>query len=185
MTEAVAFLYVLRAYYVLFTTLLSAVCRKRCQLSSRARPFIRAHDLQALHTHIFTLAVHRAWGIFFVVVYGTKSELQIIGTGCAPAVLGVTFMLITVRVGLGWAQEFKHSPTEDAGGTIQWAVPPLSQSAMSNHRDDAGSPAPVPLVNFSLAGATRTGTIKDDDGERSNTATEMEKKKQGFVLGIV
>ena len=56
--------------------------------------------------------------MFFVVVYAMQSHLQIIVTGCAPAVLGVTFMLITARVGLGWGHESRAGRD-----TIQWAVP--------------------------------------------------------------
>lgn len=55
-----------------------------------------------------------------------QSHLQIIGTRCAPVVLGVTFMLITVRVGLGWGHESRAE-----SDTIQWAAPepPRSQES--------------------------------------------------------
>ena len=40
----------------------------------------------------------------FVVLYATESTLQTICSGCGPTVIGIAFMLITVRVGLGWGQ---------------------------------------------------------------------------------
>ncbi|KAI0740986.1 hypothetical protein C8Q76DRAFT_609617 [Earliella scabrosa] len=67
-------------------------------------------------------ALYTAWGIFFVVVYATGSHLQIVGTSCAPVVLGVTFMLITVRVGLGWGQESRITSS-----SLVWAPPPQFQ----------------------------------------------------------
>ena len=44
------------------------------------------------------------WGIFYVILFGTKSFFQTIGSGCAPVVIGLTFMLITIRVGMNGEQ---------------------------------------------------------------------------------
>ena len=73
-------------------------------------------------------------------VYGAKSHLQIIGTGCAPVVLGVTFMLITVRVGLGWAQESKRT---NSSGSIEWAVPTNRRSRSSFRHSDTAHIFPI------------------------------------------
>ena len=43
-----------------------------------------------------------AWAISFVILYATGSTLQTVIAGCGPAVIGITFMLITVRAALGW-----------------------------------------------------------------------------------
>lgn len=51
----------------------------------------------------------------FVIFYATKSALQTIGSGCGPAVIGIAFMLITVRVGLGWGHDSRSVPSEGLG----------------------------------------------------------------------
>ncbi|KAI0759693.1 hypothetical protein BD413DRAFT_595966 [Trametes elegans] len=59
----------------------------------------------ALAIFVESAALCTAWAIFFVVTYLLRSPLQTLGTGCGPVMLGIAFMLITVRVGLGVGQE--------------------------------------------------------------------------------
>ena len=90
-----------------------------------------------LSTHV--TGNYSAWGVFFVVVYGTRSHLQIIGTGCAPVVLGVTFMLITVRVGLGLDPDSRYT-----GTTLHWAAPPRSEASHMS----GDYPMPLQSISF-------------------------------------
>ncbi|RPD57938.1 hypothetical protein L226DRAFT_470246 [Lentinus tigrinus ALCF2SS1-7] len=78
--------------------------------------------LETMAIFVESAALYAVWGVFYVVVYGTKSHLEIIGTGCAPTVLGVTFMLITVRVGLGWAQESRVAANSLSSQSARAAV---------------------------------------------------------------
>ncbi|KAI9066151.1 hypothetical protein FKP32DRAFT_1566426 [Trametes sanguinea] len=50
---------------------------------------------------IESAALYSAWALFFVIVYAARSPLQTIGSGCGPTMIGISFMLINVRVGLG------------------------------------------------------------------------------------
>ncbi|KAI1782480.1 hypothetical protein LXA43DRAFT_1068703 [Ganoderma leucocontextum] len=87
---------------------------KRTGLRDGGHSLLPENDLatkEAMVIFVESAALYMAWGMFFVVVYGLQSHLQIISTGCAPVVLGVTFMLITVRVGLGWGQESRVGGT--------------------------------------------------------------------------
>ncbi|KAI0697413.1 hypothetical protein C8T65DRAFT_582681 [Cerioporus squamosus] len=99
--------------------------------------------LETMAIFVESAALYTAWGIFFVVAYGMKSYLNIIGTGCAPTVLGVTFTLITVRVGLGWAQGSRESTSSCGCGRPSQAR--------------SGGRAPViPLTALSFAGPTHS-----------------------------
>ena len=55
-------------------------------------------------------ALYSAWATLFVILYLSRSPLQTVGSGCGPSMIGISFMLITVRVGLGWSQESKFGP---------------------------------------------------------------------------
>ncbi|KAI8996467.1 hypothetical protein BD414DRAFT_478091 [Trametes punicea] len=57
--------------------------------------------MEGLVIFIESAALYSAWTIMFVIFYLTGSSLQMIGSGCGPTVIGIAFMLITVRVGLG------------------------------------------------------------------------------------
>ncbi|KAI0739673.1 hypothetical protein C8Q80DRAFT_1200135 [Daedaleopsis nitida] len=66
----------------------------------------------ALAIFVESAAMYSAWTIIFVVLYATRSTLQTIGSGCGPTVIGIAFMLITVRVGLGWGQDSRAVTSE-------------------------------------------------------------------------
>lgn len=48
---------------------------------------------------------YRTWTVFFAASYQSGSNLQFLASGCMPVVAGIAFMLINVRVGLGWARK--------------------------------------------------------------------------------
>lgn len=62
-------------------------------------------DLSPPSRPSLSLSPLSAWALMFVVFYTTRSALQTIGSGCGPTITGIAFMLITVRVGLGWGQD--------------------------------------------------------------------------------
>ncbi|KAH9909431.1 uncharacterized protein BXZ73DRAFT_84126 [Epithele typhae] len=130
----------------------------------------------ALAIFVESAALYTAWGIFFVVVYSVKSNLQIIGTSCAPSVLGVTFMLITVRVGLGWEFERNGSMSTGSGsvGTIQWARRPLSQSEAQS--------GPMPLNTLSFAAAHTAMSTSNEGADSNSIRSRLEKRTDAGAL---
>ncbi|KAI0715807.1 hypothetical protein C8T65DRAFT_770703 [Cerioporus squamosus] len=124
--------------------------------------------LETMAIFVESAALYTAWGIFFVVTYGMKSYLNIIGTGCGPTVLGVTFTLITVRVGLGWAQESRESTS-----SFGWGRPSQARSG--------GRATVIPLAALSFAGTTHSTT----EDQTSISLASPQKARHGPSLSEV
>ena len=60
----------------------------------------------------------RSWSLFFFITYKLRSALHYPGSNCWPQVSGIAYMLITVRIGLGWAHKGSSMgyPPHAAGG---------------------------------------------------------------------
>ncbi|TFK91986.1 hypothetical protein K466DRAFT_269660 [Polyporus arcularius HHB13444] len=144
----------------------TAVIAYRIWATNRSMKNLGLYDggrslLESMAIFVESAALYSAWGIFYVIVYGLKSHLEIIGTGCAPTILGVTFMLITVRVGLGWAQESRiytqsigwARPSESRSG--QEVIPALSfaRATDSTLEDQASISLGSPRKDPTLSGA--------------------------------
>ncbi|KAI0764237.1 hypothetical protein BD413DRAFT_482919 [Trametes elegans] len=78
------------------------------QPSDEARPHLyrRRLDCGALVIFIESAAFYTFWTLFFVVSFSANSYLEAFAFHCIPAATGISFMLIVVRVGLGfhWSQ---------------------------------------------------------------------------------
>ncbi|KAI0764238.1 hypothetical protein BD413DRAFT_673558 [Trametes elegans] len=75
---------------------------------------------EALVIFIESAALYTSWTLFFLVSYSANSILEAFAFHCIPAATGISFMLIIVRVGLG----FHWSPAAgDGTGTLPSAVP--------------------------------------------------------------
>ncbi|KAH9850459.1 hypothetical protein C2E23DRAFT_311580 [Lenzites betulinus] len=57
---------------------------------------------EALVIFIESAALYTAWTLFFLVSYSANSLLEAFAFHCIPAATGISFMLIIVRVGLGF-----------------------------------------------------------------------------------
>lgn len=72
------------------------------------------------------MATLRTWTIFFLTCYESRSNLQLLAIDAAGVFSGIAFMLINVRVGLGWAHDGRPRLTGDPGsGTgivLSWGV---------------------------------------------------------------
>ncbi|KAI0357204.1 hypothetical protein OH77DRAFT_1399616 [Trametes cingulata] len=87
------------------------ICRIDCvpdmvqQQSSEARSHLRGRAL-TLVIFIESAAFYTFWTLFFVVAFCANSLLEQFAFHCIPAATGISFMLIVVRVGLGfhWSQ---------------------------------------------------------------------------------
>ncbi|TBU27905.1 hypothetical protein BD311DRAFT_664523 [Dichomitus squalens] len=72
--------------------------------------------LNSMAILVESAAFWTSWVVLYLIWYLTGSPLEAIGSGTAPVVIGITFMLITVRVGLGLGQE-----TRPTTASMQWA----------------------------------------------------------------
>ncbi|KAJ7085890.1 hypothetical protein C8R44DRAFT_531994, partial [Mycena epipterygia] len=71
--------------------------------TSRAvRPYGGQRLKSVLSILIESAALYTSWNLFFFVSYEVQSNLQFIAADCWPAVAGISYMLIHVR--LGWTQ---------------------------------------------------------------------------------
>ncbi|KIY49889.1 hypothetical protein FISHEDRAFT_14909, partial [Fistulina hepatica ATCC 64428] len=53
---------------------------------------------------IESVVLYTIWSIVFGSIYWVESSMQIVFLNSMPSIAGISFMLINVRVGLGWAQ---------------------------------------------------------------------------------
>ncbi|KAI0753190.1 hypothetical protein C8Q80DRAFT_1267613 [Daedaleopsis nitida] len=81
--------------------------------------------LDCMAIPVESAALESANVILYLVWYLTGSRLETIGSGCGPVVIGITFMLIIVRVGLGRAHESRMDES-----TLRWATPVVLISAV-------------------------------------------------------
>ncbi|KAJ7579079.1 hypothetical protein C8J56DRAFT_1110143 [Mycena floridula] len=68
---------------------------------------------------IESAVVYTTWTIFFFACYQSGSNLQFVSVDCWAVMAGISFMMINVRVGLGWAQ--KSHMTSDRGASFSGA----------------------------------------------------------------
>ncbi|KAI0641675.1 hypothetical protein C8Q79DRAFT_918868 [Trametes meyenii] len=85
---------------------------------------------EALTIFIESAALYTSWTLFFLVSYSANSLLEAFAFHCIPAATGISFMLIIVRVGLG----FHWSPA--SGGSA--LAPSIGVGALASAR--AGPP---------------------------------------------
>ncbi|KAF5347641.1 hypothetical protein D9757_013353 [Collybiopsis confluens] len=92
-----------------------------------------SHDARSLlfilGTFIESAAIYTAWTIFVFVTYLSGSNVQFFGQDIWPYIAGISFMLINVRVSLGWAaasqkETFGALDMADAVASISRREPP-------------------------------------------------------------
>ncbi|KZT01339.1 uncharacterized protein LAESUDRAFT_664142 [Laetiporus sulphureus 93-53] len=88
-----------------------------------------------LATFIESAALYTSWTLFFFISYQSGSNLQFTAVDTWPSMSGIAFMLINVRVGLGWAQTSEKTTTRHtvsavsghrSGETSSFAMRPLA-----------------------------------------------------------
>jgi len=75
----------------------------KCNSSSRQYGGQNLNSVLAIIVE--SAAIYTSWTIFFFASYQSQSNLQFIAVDAWPAMSGIAFMFINVRVGLGWAQK--------------------------------------------------------------------------------
>jgi len=61
--------------------------------------------MSALALIVESAALYTSWALFFFFAYQTRSNLAFFAIDCLPTISGIAFLLIHVRVSLGWAQK--------------------------------------------------------------------------------
>ena len=61
--------------------------------------------------------ITRSWTTVFFISYQAHSNLQFTAVDTWPAMSGISFMLINVRVGLGWAQTGSQMRNDSLGSS--------------------------------------------------------------------
>ncbi|KZT01335.1 uncharacterized protein LAESUDRAFT_686826 [Laetiporus sulphureus 93-53] len=80
------------------------------------RNYAGANLLGVLATIIESAALYTSWTIFFFVTYQTGSNLQFTAVDTFAVISGISFMLINVRVGLGWAHLASQGSVQSHSG---------------------------------------------------------------------
>ncbi|KZT05791.1 uncharacterized protein LAESUDRAFT_655097 [Laetiporus sulphureus 93-53] len=111
------------------------------------------HDslMSVMATVVESAVLYTIWTIFFLVTYETQSNLQFVTNETLPFVAGISFMLINVRVGMGWAQNgtattstFVDTSGTSASGNQSFAMRPLAVNITSTvHKDHESDDVPV------------------------------------------
>ncbi|KAI9001456.1 hypothetical protein BD414DRAFT_474685 [Trametes punicea] len=89
--------------------------------------------MEGLVIFIESAALYSAWTTMFVILYVSGSSLQTIGSGCGPTVIGIAFMLITVRVGLGLGFDTRRAGNPSTTLPSRLGDRPFSENTIPMH----------------------------------------------------
>ncbi|KAI0739702.1 hypothetical protein C8Q80DRAFT_198851 [Daedaleopsis nitida] len=84
----------------------------------------------ALAIFVESAVLYSGWAVMYIGLYTARSPLQTVGAQCGPAIIGIAFTLITVRVGLGLGHGSKSPVPSTGAGTMQFG----SLSAMGQNQ---------------------------------------------------
>ncbi|KIY50733.1 hypothetical protein FISHEDRAFT_24365, partial [Fistulina hepatica ATCC 64428] len=105
-TEAGAFITCQTAFSLVTNVYCTSFIAWRILAVSRATRAVGSSDLlSVLANFIESAALYTIWSIVFGSIYWVESSMQIVFLNSMPSIAGISFMLINVRVGLGWAQK--------------------------------------------------------------------------------
>ena len=113
------------------------------------------------------MTIHSSWVLLYLISYLTGSWVEAIGSGCACVVTGITFTLITVRVGLGWGQESRTAATT----SIKWAMPSFGTRRRHLERDPETDTHPMQTISLHV-----TQTAEVEPGAEGSDIGEDAKK---------
>ncbi|EJF59455.1 hypothetical protein BD309DRAFT_1053997 [Dichomitus squalens] len=102
---------------------------------------------EALVIFIESAALYTSWTLFFLVSYSASSLLETFAFHCIPVVTGISFMLIIVRVGLGF------SWSEDTGESLGVTTRVPVVGRLPTRGQDSGEPYPLRMITLNV---TRT-----------------------------
>ncbi|TFK33517.1 hypothetical protein BDQ12DRAFT_700743 [Crucibulum laeve] len=94
-------------------TSLSCIAGRIIKINQKSISYGGASLTSIVAIIIESAAIYTTWTTFFFISYLSKSNLQFIGADCWSVISGISFMLINVRVALGWAQSGRNEPIRE------------------------------------------------------------------------
>ncbi|KAJ7600508.1 hypothetical protein C8J56DRAFT_767475 [Mycena floridula] len=96
-----------------------------------------------LSIFVESAALYTTWTIAFIISYELRSNIQFPIIDIGPSIAGISFMLINLRIGLGWAQQ---APTTNASisrmqGTGRYQLGPMFAVNISQTVEDSTNPS--------------------------------------------
>ncbi|TFY58658.1 hypothetical protein EVJ58_g6285 [Rhodofomes roseus] len=85
-------------------------------------PFGGSYLMDILSTMVESATLYASYAIFFLITYRAKSNVQFFTIDTLCPVTGIAFMLINVRVGLGWAARGASLISSSPSGSSSQAV---------------------------------------------------------------
>lgn len=122
--------------------------------SRRVKRFVGPSTLPSpLAIFVESSVIYTVWGILYFATYEARSNLRLIFSDSIPSIAGISVMLVTVRIGLGWAHRpLLSSPREN--------FKPQNRS----YPDNQGSP----MQHLSV----RISEVVNQDEERTYTGKD-------------
>ncbi|TFK25253.1 hypothetical protein FA15DRAFT_668625 [Coprinopsis marcescibilis] len=141
------------------------------RINSASRPYTQTNMNPIVVIIIESGALHALWSMFSLVAYQTRSSLWCLAIDNAPAVSGIAFMLINVRVALG--RDINPQSTASWNGSISSAV----FKARHPHRRSQES-ADVSIRSCSTDLSTFTSISQTTISEPVTSETGLKKGQQ-------
>ncbi|KAH9842576.1 uncharacterized protein C8Q71DRAFT_876571 [Rhodofomes roseus] len=171
-------------FFTLATNVYCTVCISyrvfRTRFRSRKHPSLASPNLlSALAILVESAALHTAWNALFLGAFQRASTLQFTAIDVWSPVAGTAFMLINLRVALGWAQRAHPTAASSfVAGTASTLARPLSDAGNTNMNWNwnskrasypYGAPAPVqppPGAHSPRAYRSEWGQTRAPDSQR-------------------
>ncbi|KZT68211.1 hypothetical protein DAEQUDRAFT_766586 [Daedalea quercina L-15889] len=116
----------------------------------RTQSFGGRNLMSALAIVIESALIHTCWNFFFLLEFQLQSVVQFTAIDVWSPVCGITFMLINLRVALGWAQKaYSHSRSASSGFSRRLPTSSAHSSAAYPLRKHDLSSAVVDAVPYS------------------------------------
>ncbi|KAF9066629.1 hypothetical protein BDP27DRAFT_1297207 [Rhodocollybia butyracea] len=122
--------------------------------------------MRVLSIFVESAAIYTSWALMFIIIYASGSNLQYPAVDMGPSIAGISFMLINLRIGLGWAQQ----ATNHTLGVGSWAVARRSARYQLEPIDFRNSNSTVEsvIVNVTRITENNRGFIENEYRENSN-----------------
>jgi len=116
----------------------------------RTKSYGGSNMLGALAIIVESALLHTTWNLFFFILYQTETNLQFTAIDLWAPISGIAFMLINLRVALGWAQratsqhQFSSSPARLSYQPSLGRQPSFVYQSSSHYNGSMSSPPHSP-----------------------------------------
>ncbi|KAI0769075.1 hypothetical protein BD413DRAFT_493603 [Trametes elegans] len=112
--------------------------------------------MEALTIFVESAALYAAWVMFFFVAYQAQWSINVLANDCLPAISGISLMLITLRISLGWARG--PGPSTPPSGSVfadaegvRWRGPVFAHSAVTGMRSQDRDVYPLHAIALNVS----------------------------------